>query len=106
SARSKARRVAFISDKFFLLSSRSPVLCPWPRGRCDRSKMCLSGQENSLQFRLRTCIGVSGRSGEPWLRFVWSCWKCPDPGGRRRVKRSVYLHAKGARGQEHAEEAT
>src|SRR5262249_48827863 len=43
--------------------------------------------------------------GAPWLRFVWSCRERPDPAGRRRVKRSVYLHPKGARGQQHAEEA-
>src|SRR5262249_40163187 len=39
-----------------------------------------------------TSVGVSGRSGEPWLRFVWSCRERPDPAGRRRVQRSVYLH--------------
>jgi hypothetical protein len=32
-------------------------------------------------------------------RFVRSCRESPDPAGRRRVKRSVYLHPKGARGQ-------
>src|SRR5262249_43306024 len=47
-----------------------------------------------------------GLERAPWLRFVWSCRECPDPAGRRRVKRSVYLPPKGARGQEHAEEAT
>src|SRR4051812_31482353 len=44
--------------------------------------------------------------GAPWLRFVWSWRECPDPAGRRRVKRSAYLRPKGARGQQHAEEAT
>src|SRR5262249_42204171 len=53
----------------------------------------------------RAHIGVSDRSGAPWLRFVWSRRECPDPAGRRRVKRSVYLRPKGARGHEHAEEA-
>src|SRR5262249_37806335 len=42
----------------------------------------------------------------PWRRFVWSCRESPDPAGRKRVKRSVYLHPKGARGQQHAVEAT
>jgi hypothetical protein len=49
---------------------------------------------------------MSDRSSAPWLRFVWSCRECPDPAARRRVKRSVYLRPKGARGQEQAEEAT
>ena len=47
-----------------------------------------------------------GPERAPWLRFVWSCRESPDPAGRRRVKRSVYLHPKGARGQQHADEAT
>ncbi len=46
------------------------------------------------------------RLGAPWLRFVWSCRECPDPAGRRRVKRSADLQPKGSRGQQHAEEAT
>ena len=46
------------------------------------------------------------RMGAPWQRFVWSCRECPDPAGRRRVKRSAYLRPKGSRGQQHAEEAT
>ena len=47
-----------------------------------------------------------GPERAPWQRFVWSCRESPDPAGRRRVKRSVYLRPKGARGQQHADEAT
>src|SRR5262249_52604207 len=42
----------------------------------------------------------------PWLRFVWSCRESPDPAGRKPVKRFCYLRTKGARGQQHAVEAT
>src|SRR5262249_13677840 len=64
------------------------------------------GQAVRLSLRLTTRVGVSVLRGAPWLRFVWSCREHPDPAGRRRVKRSAYLHPKGARGQQHAEEAT
>ena len=69
----------------------------------SKSQGVLLAASNILKG-LRASVGPT--QGAPWLRFVWSCRECPDPAGRRRVKRSVYLRPKGSRGQQHADEAT
>src|SRR6516225_9741377 len=83
-----------------IMSHGAPRLRMTPNG-------CLGSPVLVLLFGLdRGFLMDVGPQRAPWLRFVWSCRESPDPAGRRRVKRSVYLRPKGARGQQHAVEAT
>src|SRR5262249_32594826 len=83
-----------------------PSRLPQGHGTGWGRRTCSWVEGDSRSGAATTEGGVSVLRGAPWLRFVWSCGERPDPAGRRRVKRSVYLHPKGARGQQHADEAT
>jgi hypothetical protein len=69
-----------------------------PRGRRSLREAAWKGRAPAA-MPFQNARRWVGRMGAPWLRFVWSCRECPDPAGRRRVKRSVYLRPKGSRGQ-------
>jgi hypothetical protein len=61
------------------------------RSAANRVRPHESGSSrNRLRGNPGGCVGVVGRMGAPWQRFFWPCRECPDPAGRRRVKRSAY----------------